>query len=105
MYQAEMADPEKREVRRAKAREYMRRTGNSNPVKNKKAAARLVVKLMVLHGWLAKQPCTACGTATPVEAHHRTYDDPLAIVWLCRFHHQAEHHPHLKAAGSGHAVA
>jgi len=47
------------------------------------------VNRAVANGSLVPEPCP-CGL--PGEAHHhRGYDHPLDVVWLCRSHHQAAH--------------
>lgn len=77
---------------RRRAREYQRRIRRQkDPERARREAARLIVNLMVLHGWRKKQPCEICGTIDPVEAHHPSYDDPLSVQWLCRVHHHALH--------------
>jgi hypothetical protein len=37
-----------------------------------------------------KQPCSICG-APKAEKHHKNYDAPLDVVWLCRKHHKEQH--------------
>lgn len=41
-------------------------------------------------GLLQPEPCKFCG-APKSEAHHPDYDRPLAVQWLCRACHKAEH--------------
>lgn len=42
-------------------------------------------------GVLIKPPsCSKCGTAGPVDAHHRDYSKPLEVEWLCRACHDVE---------------
>src|SRR3990167_3650568 len=81
---------EKKERDRAYARELRSRLLKT-PVMKKRADARLIVRLMIRHGWLKKQPCRVCGTTEHLEAHHETYEDPLALLWLCRSHHKSLH--------------
>lgn len=62
-----------------------RQTGwrRANP---SKYAAHLLVQQALNAGRLRKGPCEVCG-ALKVDAHHDSYDDPLAVRWLCRRHH------------------
>jgi len=41
-------------------------------------------------GLIARGPCEICGSAE-VDGHHDDYDRPMAVRWLCRRHHRAEH--------------
>ncbi len=52
-------------------------------------AHRLVHKALKC-GVLKRQPCRVCGSAHS-EAHHADYSRPLAVDWLCRADHKAEH--------------
>lgn len=63
------------------------------------AAQRLVQKAVKL-GKLKRQPCEVCGTANASHAHHADYAKPLAVTWLCQFHHK-EHHRLERLYGSG----
>ena len=56
----------------------------------KKNRAHRLVRDAVRQGHLIKQPCEECGTAKTV-AHHRDYDKPLDVQWLCRPHHMNAH--------------
>ncbi|ARC39157.1 hypothetical protein A6J80_23095 (plasmid) [Paracoccus yeei] len=66
-----------------------RQTGwrRANP---SKYAAHLLVQQALNTGRLRKGPCEVCG-ALKVDAHHDSYDDPLAVRWLCRRHHVRLH--------------
>lgn len=46
--------------------------------------------------WLnpARHPCSVCGWHK-AERHHPTYDS-LAVVWLCRKHHNMLHNKHIR---------
>lgn len=46
------------------------------------------VRRALKSGALVPSPCEVCGR-TPAEAHHESYDRPLDVKWLCRFHHRA----------------
>ena len=48
-------------------------------------------------GKLKRQPCELCGAARSV-AHHESYDQPLAVRWLCQLHHK-ERHKEMKLEG------
>lgn len=39
---------------------------------------------------LFRQACAVCG-AVDVEGHHKDYDRPLDVVWLCIEHHARQH--------------
>lgn len=41
-------------------------------------------------GLIERQPCQECGKLE-TDAHHPDYDQPIAVVWLCRRHHVAVH--------------
>ena len=71
--------------RRAKAREVTRRWRAENPLRNK---AHTAVAHALRNGTLAKEPCLFCGEAE-VHAHHRDYERPLDVTWLCpKCHHR-----------------
>lgn len=55
-----------------------------------KIAARHAVKVAMQQGFMVRQPCERC-SAEPAEAHHPDYSRPLAVTWLCRPCHLAEH--------------
>ncbi len=38
-----------------------------------------------------RQICSIEGCYELGERHHRDYDKPLEIIWLCKIHHKAEH--------------
>ncbi|KEP68535.1 hypothetical protein DL1_11470 [Thioclava dalianensis] len=56
----------------------------------KRYAAHLAVQTALRLGILEKKSCEVCGK-TKVDAHHRDYDRPYAVTWLCRAHHVALH--------------
>jgi hypothetical protein len=43
----------------------------------------------IKYGRVQSQPCLVCGDVA--EAHHPSYDLPLAVVWLCDKHHKQVH--------------
>lgn len=46
--------------------------------------------------------CERCGVVGPVQGHHRDYQKPLLVEWLCRCCHRREHVAH---PGSARATA
>lgn len=58
------------------------------PLSNKQV--RRKVRTAIECGRLQRKPCEICG-ATKSEAHHRSYDKPLDVQWLCAKHHMANH--------------
>jgi ribosomal protein S27AE len=55
-----------------------------------KQGARNAVSNAIRDGKLIRQPCEKCGDPRS-QAHHDDYSQPLAVRWLCDFHHK-EHH-------------
>lgn len=53
--------------------------------------ARDKVKYAKRIGRLISEPCRICG-GNEVEAHHKDYDKPLDVIWLCKKHHMEEHY-------------
>ena len=51
--------------------------------------ARGAVSNAIRDGRLSKQPCRVCGD--DAHAHHKDYDKPLEVEWLCHKHHMEEH--------------
>lgn len=57
-----------------------------------KYQAHLAVAAALNSGALVKGPCEVCGTTEGrIDAHHDDYDEPLAVRWLCRRHHNRLH--------------
>jgi hypothetical protein len=54
-------------------------------------AAHATVYRAILSGALVRQPCRECGAPGAQGHHHRGYDFPLDVVWLCPLHHKAAH--------------
>lgn len=59
----------------------------------KKQRARREVANALRQGWLVRpQECEKCGRSHKrIEAHHPSYDQPLAVEWLCRPCHGMAH--------------
>lgn len=71
-------------------RAYDKRRYHADPVRRAKQNVRSIARNAVLRGKLTRQPCEVCG-ATPVEAHHDDYSQPLNVRWLCPSHHRQHH--------------
>ena len=56
-----------------------------------KRKARIEVANAVKTGKLVRQDCMLCGDPKTY-GHHLDYDYPLAVVWLCRKHHEGVHY-------------
>ncbi len=67
------------------ARRY--RSRRENMVKLK---ARRAVFVEIRAGRMKAEPCKMCGV-NKTEAHHKDYSKPLAVVWLCKKHHEELH--------------
>lgn len=52
--------------------------------------AHSALRSALKRGLIERQPCAECGAET-VDAHHPNYAEPMAVVWLCRACHKAEH--------------
>jgi hypothetical protein len=74
--------------------ENQRKWRQANPLS---IHAHNAVQLALRSGKLKKKPCVICGSNKNLEAHHRDYDKPLDVVWLCRMHHSHLHHKKLIA--------
>lgn len=57
-----------------------------------KAAARNAVSNAIRDGRLLRQPCSRCGAAERVEAHHHDYSKPLDVEWMCFPCHRTHGH-------------
>jgi hypothetical protein len=58
--------------------------------KEQRLLANALVAKALKSGELIRQPCRVC-SAPYVLAHHEDYNEPLAVVWLCRSHHVKRH--------------
>ncbi len=75
-------------------REYDRKRGNRQKDQSwrkadpKRSAAHNAVSRALRCGKLKREPCHFCA-ADFVHAHHKDYDKPLEVMWLCpRCHHR-----------------
>jgi len=66
-----------------------RRTHPMTEAQRRKDRARSMAGTYKRRGHLMPQPCQ-CG-AIEVEMHHPDYSQPLAVEWICRPCHQAQH--------------
>jgi hypothetical protein len=64
-------------------RKTRKRYRNDNP---KKTKIRHMTEWAIASGKIQKHPCDICGSEKS-EVHHKTYDDPFNVLWLCRRHH------------------
>lgn len=55
-------------------------------------AARKATQRAVRAGKLTRPDvCSRCGNTDDIQAHHKDYDAPLDVVWLCGTCHRATH--------------
>jgi len=65
--------------------------GKYDEVQKFKNKTRYKTKQAVNKGELVREGCRVCGEKA--EMHHKDYNDHLDILWLCKKHHEKEHHP------------
>ena len=54
--------------------------------------AKLCVQVAIKNGTIERPvTCSKCGCTGKIEGHHRDYNKPLDVVWLCRRCHMEEH--------------
>ena len=73
-----------------KLKKRVREWKRNNPLKAKAHQYVLwAVRLNVL-----KKPleCQVCGLNKKLEAHHKDYEKPLEVLWVCKLCHENEHH-------------
>lgn len=85
--------PERREQMLAKNKRLNERADN-----RAKALARSITRAALNRGIIERKPCEVCGDLAS-EIHHRNYEDPFDIQWLCLTHHRAEHGQIVTAEG------
>ncbi len=68
-----------------------RREYKKDPLHRHKINAREKVRKAIRSGRLKKSKCF-CGEKK-VEAHHKNYDLPFKVIWLCKKHHTKRTYP------------
>lgn len=68
-----------------------RKTHPLTPEQRKKMNARSYARVYLKRGLLVRQSCLVPDCQEPPEMHHKDYDRPLDVYWICRNHH-LEHH-------------
>jgi len=65
-----------------------------NPENRRKALIRNRINYALKRGWITKTWCVMCRDPKVEAHHHNGYDleHALDVVWLCKVHHEAEHH-------------
>lgn len=63
------------------------RTNKQSVPDKVKSRANYLVNYNLKKGIIKKQPCEVCGRTDYVEAHHKDYEKPFEINWLCIEHH------------------
>lgn len=76
------------EARRATWRKWAKQKRTESSVAYKKYQAREMARA----AYPRLEECSVDGCLTIGERHHPDYHKPLQIVWLCKKHHEAEHH-------------
>lgn len=84
-------DRERWQFRRAVRCNDRRKSRQRNPLA---WAAWRAVSRAIKSGTLTRRPCEVCGNPKS-EAHHDDYSKPLAVRWLCFFHHRHDGHGHF----------
>lgn len=59
--------------------------------RQRKEKTRAKTRQYISNGDIIREPCLICGD-TPTETHHLNYDDPKAVVFLCKYHHTILHY-------------
>jgi hypothetical protein len=78
---------------RARHPEKCKAWSREQRVKNRqKKKARERLRYAIRKGWVKKKPCEVCMDPKS-QGHHTDYAKPLEVRWLCRTHHEREHHP------------
>lgn len=52
--------------------------------------ARKKLHYAIKLGKIKRKPCSVCGNPKS-HGHHKNYDKPLEVIWLCAIHHQLVH--------------
>ena len=62
------------------------------PEQKKRANARSLAFIRIVRGHLTPLPCKHCGGTTNIQIHHKDYDKPLEVEWICRSCHMDHHY-------------
>jgi len=57
------------------------------PEQRRRSSVRAYANVYKRRGKLKPAPCLICG-ATGTQMHHRNYDQPLDVIWVCEKHHR-----------------
>jgi hypothetical protein len=83
--------PHRKAAVKARAYRYKDRSYYGKEKDPIKRHARVVVGNAIRDGTLLEKPCERCGKTKGVHAHHEDHTKPLAVTWLCSFHHGERH--------------
>lgn len=72
-------------------RERGKRYRDLSVEQQRRVIARSYAKSYKRRGKLTVRSCERCGSNENIEMHHRDYDKPLDVEWLCRKCHKAHH--------------
>lgn len=76
-----------------KAREAARRFRQRHPNKKRLRAS---IQAQAIYCYPKREQCSVDGCNGLGERHHPDYTKPKEIVWLCKTHHEKEHHKIIK---------
>ena len=62
-----------------------------SPEERRRNICRAHTNMMIKRGQLERGPCKRCGTRSGVQAHHRDYNKPRLVHWLCGDCHRSLH--------------
>lgn len=79
-----------RECRNAYQRQHRARHGQLSVDQRHRANARSYANVYKRRGKIKQQPCGRCGSEDS-QMHHRNYNAPLLVEWLCVRCHRDEH--------------
>lgn len=76
---------------RSKRRKVRVKAKNRKEKENGHSKAHKFVGMAIECGILVPTACECCGSEKLIDAHHSSYDYPLAVTWLCRPCHMQLH--------------
>ena len=96
---ARRQDPRVRDRLLAQDREAHRRWRDANPIKlaedvrqyQRNNREKVRAWNMVARNLVAPDACSACGSASRIQAHHDDHSKPLDVRWLCAACHKQHH--------------